>query len=342
MAFLSTSTNFDGVQAGEAPTLSGTYGQFDNGAKVFTFYDNFAGTTINSAWNVAGASGTYFVNNGLRVLSNPFPGYSFSLVSQYTGPLVVDALQVGTYGAWLGASFSDLQTTSSSYTVTSGATQWVYPPQGSDGINGLCTASGCTGFTPNPASTTKQVVTLAVNSTQAIEYQDYASATTRSGTNSLTNYPGLSQVGWSATDNQNTTWFRIRAYPPNNAMPSVSFGAASSLGAGTILSFTNSATSTWLVNLAVVTSSNTGRLNNLTISFTNPHSQQVILGTGVTNQNTGPQVTLAASATMTVVLGVTTSSAGTTTVNLVLKIQIPPAPGATSVYCYDVINLVVN
>ena len=179
LGFLSTSTNNMGNSGssvwGEAPQLSATYGQYDDGKNVFTFYDNFAGTSISSAWDTVGAAGTYSVNNGLTVDSNPFPGYSFSLNSQYTGPLIVDAYQVSnTVGAWIGASFSNLQTTSSSYTVTSGAAQWVYPPEGSDGINGLCIASGCTAFTPNPPATTLQVVTLAVSSTAATEYQNYA------------------------------------------------------------------------------------------------------------------------------------------------------------------------
>ena len=35
--------NYDGVYAGEAPQLSPTYAEYDNGANVFGFYDNFVG-----------------------------------------------------------------------------------------------------------------------------------------------------------------------------------------------------------------------------------------------------------------------------------------------------------
>ena len=42
---------------GEAPTLSASYGQYDNGGKVFEFYDNFAGTSLNpSNWTDWGGS----------------------------------------------------------------------------------------------------------------------------------------------------------------------------------------------------------------------------------------------------------------------------------------------
>ena len=46
MVFQTVSTNFDKNYWGEAPSLSGTYGQYDNGANVFTFYDNFAGASL--------------------------------------------------------------------------------------------------------------------------------------------------------------------------------------------------------------------------------------------------------------------------------------------------------
>src|SRR5271166_4069958 len=32
---------------GAEPKFTGTYGQYDNGANIFTFYDNFAGSSLN-------------------------------------------------------------------------------------------------------------------------------------------------------------------------------------------------------------------------------------------------------------------------------------------------------
>lgn len=107
--------------------------------------------------------------------SSSFPGLVLSLNAQYTRPLetlVVDAYQVGTYGDWSGLSFSNLQTTSTSFAITSGAIQYVYPPEGAYGYHGICVSSGCTDFTPNPSSTTLQVISLALNSTTATEYQE--------------------------------------------------------------------------------------------------------------------------------------------------------------------------
>ena len=43
---------------GEAPTLSPSYGLYDNGANVFNLYDDFAGKTLSSAWATSSQIGT--------------------------------------------------------------------------------------------------------------------------------------------------------------------------------------------------------------------------------------------------------------------------------------------
>ena len=52
LGFASTSTNLlssSGTSGiGEAPQLSSTYAQYDDGASVFNFYDDFAGTSLNT------------------------------------------------------------------------------------------------------------------------------------------------------------------------------------------------------------------------------------------------------------------------------------------------------
>jgi hypothetical protein len=56
---------FDGNFWGEAPDLSPSYGQFDNGASVFTFYDAFAGGALSNKWTpTIGSASSIQVNNG--------------------------------------------------------------------------------------------------------------------------------------------------------------------------------------------------------------------------------------------------------------------------------------
>ena len=58
---------------GEAPQLSSTYAEYDNGVNVFNFYDNFAGTALKSDWSV-NSSATVSVNNGLTLSSPDWAG----------------------------------------------------------------------------------------------------------------------------------------------------------------------------------------------------------------------------------------------------------------------------
>ncbi len=64
MIFEPTSTEYDGVYAGEAPQLSSTYAQYDNGANVFNFYENFGElSTLPSGWaSLTDTQITYYPN----------------------------------------------------------------------------------------------------------------------------------------------------------------------------------------------------------------------------------------------------------------------------------------
>ena len=64
-----TSTNlFNTVNDGEAPQLSSTYAQYDDGANIFNLYTNWAGTSAPSGWTLASSSdGAASVNNGLTI-----------------------------------------------------------------------------------------------------------------------------------------------------------------------------------------------------------------------------------------------------------------------------------
>src|SRR2546428_12450609 len=64
MLFYPLSTNFDGVYWGEARGLSGSYGQYDNGANVFGNYWNFAGASLPSGWSSSTAAS---VSNQLSI-----------------------------------------------------------------------------------------------------------------------------------------------------------------------------------------------------------------------------------------------------------------------------------
>lgn len=88
MSMVSTSSFvLNRINTGEAPGLSATYGQFDDGFHVFPLYDNFAGTTLNtSKWNTGG-SGNVTVDNGISFSSDSY----ITSTSKYASPAYADA-----------------------------------------------------------------------------------------------------------------------------------------------------------------------------------------------------------------------------------------------------------
>ncbi|EQD79708.1 hypothetical protein B1B_00066, partial [mine drainage metagenome] len=74
MDFMPNSVFSSNGPTGEAPQLSSTYAEYDDGASVFPFYSNFAGTSLNtSKWNSYGSDQTsnsltdILVNNGISL-----------------------------------------------------------------------------------------------------------------------------------------------------------------------------------------------------------------------------------------------------------------------------------
>ena len=57
---------------GENPLVSKIYAEFDNGASVFDFYDNFIGNSLNGNNWVYGGSGSIIVDNGVTLKSNSY------------------------------------------------------------------------------------------------------------------------------------------------------------------------------------------------------------------------------------------------------------------------------
>lgn len=106
---------------GEAPQLSPTYGEYDDGASVFNFYDNFAGTSFNhTRWNkpIVGAinnsqyvcpigSGSLTVNNSLTESAESGANKCASAMHFYTkstyAPSVLETLITKTYAPSSGS-----------------------------------------------------------------------------------------------------------------------------------------------------------------------------------------------------------------------------------------------
>ncbi len=104
MGFAGTGTNlFGNTITGESPLLSPNYGEYDTGANVFPFYDNFEGSVLNTSKWVAEIHspsttlGTYTVDNGISTTTTT--GSSIEIMSnKYFG--------FPNYFEWYAAPFS--------------------------------------------------------------------------------------------------------------------------------------------------------------------------------------------------------------------------------------------
>jgi len=235
----------DGVYWGEAPQLSSTYAQYDNGASVFNNYWNFAGTSTPSGINVYTDLGSVTFNNGVTIkggTSATGGENGIATSDSFSAPIVFD--YYGTQStnppnyawAWNYAGFSNYLSSSYLYpayggTYTSldfdhGLFADVYQSQGGTITYGSLSSPANNLF---PPSVWSQIYTLSSYYT----YQNYNSANNTgyvTGASNTASLPFLIMVGnneASLVPNGMTVyWLRTRAYPPNGVMPTVSLGAS--------------------------------------------------------------------------------------------------------------------
>ena len=253
MVFGPTSTNFDGVYWGEAPQLSGTYAQYDNGANVFTDYWNFAGTTCPASWTCSGTT----INNGLSApsaasyayttatfgltanildfygdipaatsVNNAGIGYDHDSING-NGPTAMWTINDNTGGAGCASTNACLQTGQSS-TVYSYLTTFTTTGTQVYGIYWGSTASvtGYYGYTHSATSTT-DVPTAALSI-------------------------GIYNAQGAQATLGPFNWMRVRDYPPGGVMPSTSLGSASINSGASVYVRNVGTTSSTLVSVFVV------------------------------------------------------------------------------------------
>ncbi|MCW6160160.1 MAG: hypothetical protein LVQ95_03685 [Candidatus Micrarchaeales archaeon] len=213
---------------GEAPSLSSTYAQYDTGAQVFNFYDNFAGTSLGSEWTVSGGWG-YSVNDGLTVISSPGSGGSIHSGATFNYPFDVDfygnptnssgcspvgEMGVGT-SAWTSGG-NAAEVTFTNCDIPS-LTQAAY---GSSATNGNTYTSGASVYTVE-----------VVSASEANFYKGTSGPLIGS---IYSNIPPSPQpvaaiiaacCGGTYSPTPTLSWIRTRAYPPLGQMPTPSFGS---------------------------------------------------------------------------------------------------------------------
>lgn len=237
-------TNYHGLSAagptGEAPQLSGTYAELDNGAQVFPLYDNFKGTVLNTTlWDDSSSfkttNGHAYVDNGLSFYAKGAGDYVYIAANPLmNSPMVTEMLfdpnSNSTSGIYPVLGETTTLTKSSAQGLCPGyQAQWIINSALSTQMVADTTCSASTvvgsGWT-NPTSDT--VVGFAWPQTGIEqEYQNYVleKQTTDSTLPFAPYHPflGLNKV---AIGTYYVQWVRARAYPPNGAMPTTTFNPA--------------------------------------------------------------------------------------------------------------------
>lgn len=213
----SSNTLFNNVNTGEAPQLSPSYAEYDDGAVLFpTLYQNFNGTTTPSGFVVTGSTVTQ--NNG---------------ISAYSASGEVNIATSANYGDNSLQIYDSLTDFNSSngvgeYTVIGyGAPSSEVIAINNQGTNEFSFSGSSVG---SGSFTTGQYYVFSLYSpssgtsaTGQINYGTVYSGTTPATAYPL--YPVRAYTAGSTTGKVTTQWIRIRTYPPNGVMPTTTFGA---------------------------------------------------------------------------------------------------------------------
>ena len=239
---------------GEYPTATSTYGQYDNGAKVFNYYTNFAGTSLPSGWTAQSVTGlTVSVSNGLTIseagnIAGGAYGAYYNFGSAQSNDVIMDS-----YGD-TSSPYMELQQGFSNGATAPAPTNGQFTANGyeyefscceNNAGNYLEKVSGGTytnlyssTSTPTYASDTFYTFGNLWDGSSLENYLNYAGYGSSTDTTfSNYNYIVLANYGGNTGGSVNSMffqWVRTRTPPPNNVMPWASFGAPQTSSSHTV------------------------------------------------------------------------------------------------------------
>jgi hypothetical protein len=244
MGFASKTTDlFNNNKVGEAPQLSSTYAEYDDGANVFNFYDNFAGTTLNtSKWTADVNGGSITVNNGVAINSGTSSNADYAGLVYATAKtpsnIIIETL-MNIYGSGSGYARDRMFETGEGTTVSMAG--WGdagmfgnggFPQYYTGGWSGITTPIGNSATNYNlfeqwqfPSSGT--LTWTSFNNNGGLPRTQIFSASTTFTIAPFTTFYTATYNSNTLSSIENIQWTRIRAYPPNGVMPSVTFGSVS-------------------------------------------------------------------------------------------------------------------
>jgi len=230
IGFASKSTNLlsssGTIGIGEAPQLSSTYAEYDDGDNVFNFYDNFAGTSLNiSKWTESSNGASYTVGNGLTVKGDGNGVQLHGKVIQ-NYPSIFD-VYIASYTTGISQIRNGFCINPNATSINGFNTNYdlLTAPDLSGDENLESTLGGFGVAIATITYPSNYIQSFAWISTGSeLAQVNYANTLTGSNTEyTIANYYPAIWFIYSASGSYTTVsyWVRTRAYPPNGVMPSV-------------------------------------------------------------------------------------------------------------------------
>ena len=203
--------------SGEAPQLSPTYAEYDDGASVFNNYWNFAGTSLPTGWVTSSSSITASVNNGVTLTSssdNQYLGYNTAIPSSSIFEIYSEITKANDQSTEITALIGgSLDSTVDWAGESSDSNEFGY---------GIAGAWGHSTSTWN--SNTFYMNGVGATSSGASDYVNYSVLANSASSGGLSN---IYLMMWQDNSTTVTQYARTRAYPPDGSMPSYTFGTIS-------------------------------------------------------------------------------------------------------------------
>ena len=215
---------------GEAPQLSSTYAQYDDGAYIFPYYQRWGGLSmaLPSGWGVIGTPTLTYNSNSITIegTASTYQGVQMSSSNQPPFPSIME-----TYSELFGCGNS---CGTASFTWTTSGFVSPYYIVGSQSSNNdyVLGVAGSYYVSSSQFSTLPATFSLIYSSsTSGILLQNYTSIVSGSGSSPQTGL-FLGYETYGAGSISRIYWTRYRAYPPNGAMPTVTFDFPQATGTG--------------------------------------------------------------------------------------------------------------
>lgn len=264
--YLSSSNTLFSNRTGEAPqlsclnpneTTSCNYGEYDNGHKIFTFYDNFAGSVLSANWTKyterTGFGSTVSVSNGLIEYAKGTGGEEITVAGIATTNANTINTNIPSYyldylvGSASGDYNSNFTALTSGFSSARGYITGVPYDCGADTWNGYCAKFDGYSYPgtlyssdsdlyryiyPHVPINSSFVVYMGVNSTTS-GTQNVSVTVNNEGSNTFNNlnqnftafnYIYIGTGGQAYDSDIVFDWVRLTSYPPNDIQPSIYIG----------------------------------------------------------------------------------------------------------------------